>query len=557
MHLVFAAIRSLLPAISRPWLVPLLAAAIVLSMRGGAPAQSNPDAAMAGRGKDVSFPVSCGDGAQPRFEAALAALHSFWYGQSLKEFTALAQANPDCAMAYWGVAMSLWNQLWAPPRPNNLAAGRAAIETARGVGSKSQREADYIDALATFYVDADKLDHPTRTAAYARQMEQVARRYPDDREARIFYALSLLASADPLDKTYKRQLEAGAMLEELFARIPEHPGVAHYIIHAYDYPALADRALAAALKYAVCVTVVPHAIHMPSHTYVLLGRWQDTITANISAQEAERDRGTPEDRLHALDYLVYAYLQVGQDVSAKQALDLAIEIESELVARKHDSGLRARPFGIAAMEARWALERRDWSTAARLPLRPSRYANAEAVPHFARAVGLARSGHPAEAQAEIENLATLQKTLADAKNLYWARQVGIGQKIATAWRARAIGQDDEAVVLMTDAANAEEESESHDTLSPGPIGMTAHEGLGSLLLELGRPAEARKAFEASLRPSPNRFQSYAGAAKAAALAGDAAGARTYYAKLLELAAGSDEQRPEIAEAKAYMGRAAN
>src|SRR6266566_3132726 len=193
MHLVFAAIRSLLPAISRPWLVPLLAAAIVLSMRGGAPAQSNPDAAMAGRGKDVSFPVSCGDGAQPRFEAALAALHSFWYGQSLKEFTALAQANPDCAMAHWGVAMSLWNQLWAPPRPNNLAAGRAAIETARGVGSKSQREADYIDALATFYVDADKLDHPTRTAAYARQMEQVARRYPDDREARIFYALSLLA----------------------------------------------------------------------------------------------------------------------------------------------------------------------------------------------------------------------------------------------------------------------------------------------------------------------------------------------------------------------------
>jgi hypothetical protein len=556
MHRFCAAIRYLLPAIRRPLLVPLFAAAIAPSLGTGALAQSNPEA-MAGRGKDVNFPISCGEAAQPRFEAALAALHSFWYGQSLKEFTALAQANPDCAMAHWGVAMSLWNQLWAPPRPNNLAAGGTAIEKARGIAAKSQREADYIDALATFYLDADKLDHRTRAAAYARKMEQVARHYPDDREARIFYALSLLASADPLDKTYKTQLEAGAMLEELFARLPEHPGVAHYIIHAYDYPALAERALAAALKYAVCVTAVPHAIHMPSHTYVLLGRWQDTITANISAQEAERDRGTPEDRLHALDYLVYAYLQLGQDARAKQVLDLALEIENELTARKHDSGLRARPFAIAAIEARWALERRDWPTAAKLPLRPSRYANAEAVPHFARAVGLARSGHPAEAQVEIESLATLQKTLADAKNLYWARQVGIAQKIASAWRARALGQNDEALVLMTDAATTEEQSETHDTLSPGPIGMTAHEALGFLLLELGRPAEARKAFEASLRPSPNRFHSYAGAAKAAALAGEAADARSYYAKLLELAAGFDGERPEIVEARAYMKRAAN
>jgi tetratricopeptide (TPR) repeat protein len=383
-------------------------------------------------------------------------------------------------------------------------------------------------------------------------MEQLAQRYPEDREAEIFYALALLASADPLDKTYKNQLKAGAILEKLFVEMPDHPGVSHYIIHAYDYPALADRALAAALNYAVCVTVVPHAIHMPSHTYVLLGRWQDTIDANIAAQEAEKDRGSPEDRIHALDYLVYAYLQLGQDAKAKQVVDLGLRIENELLAHKHDSGLRSRPFGIAAMEARWALERHDWAAAAALPVRATRYPYAEAVPHFARAVGLARSGRPEAARAEVEALAGLQKTLADTKNLYWARQVGIERTMVSAWLARALGHDDEAVALMQDAARTEESSETHDTLSPGPVGMTAHEALGYLLLELKRPGDAFKAFEASLRVSKNRLQSYAGAANAAASAGDLDNARIYYGKLAELAAASDGVRPEIAEAKAFV-----
>jgi tetratricopeptide (TPR) repeat protein len=455
-------------------------------------------------------------------------------------------------MSDWGIAMSLWNQIWAPPRPDNLKRGLAAIEQARSRPQKSQRESDYIEALAAFYSDADKLGHPQRAAAYAAKMQQVARRYPDDREAQIFYALSLLASADPLDKTYKNQLEAGGMLEKLFTEMPEHPGVSHYIIHAYDYPALADRALAAALKYAVCVTIVPHAIHMPSHTYVLLGRWQDTVKANISAQEAESDRGTPEDRIHALDYLVYAYLQLGEDTKAKQVVDLAVEIDNELVARNHDSGLRARPFGVAAMQARWALERHDWAGAAAVPVRASRYPYAEAVTRFSRAVGLARSGRPNEAQAEVEALEALQKTLTDAKNLYWARQVGIERTMASAWVDRALGRDEEAVALMQDAARDEESSETHDTLSPGPVGMTAHEALGDLLLELKRPAEAFNAFEASLRASRNRLQSYAGAANAAALAGNSEDARTHYRKLLELTAESDGARPEILQAKAYV-----
>jgi hypothetical protein len=537
----------------RGWLVPVLAALLALGAARSASAQTIGHDLMEGRGRDVSFPVSCGADIQPRFDAALAALHSFWYGQALKEFTAIAESKPDCAMAYWGIAMSVWNQIWAPPTPANLKKGSEAITQALALGGKTPRERDYLEALAAFYADHDKLDHRTRATIYMRKMEQVARRYPDDREARIFYALSLLATADGLDKTYKNQLKAGEILEQVFAEKPQHPGPSHYIIHAYDYPALVDRALAAAQNYAVCVTVVPHAIHMPSHTYVLLGRWKDTITANDSAETAEADRGTPEDRLHALDYLVYAHLQLAQDAKAKETLDLALKIENDLIARKHDSGLRARPFGVAAMEARWALERLDWDTAANLPPRPSRYPYAESVPHFARAVGLARSGRPEQAGADLERLAELQKTLADAKNLYWARQVAIQHKVASAWVDRALGRNDEAVALMREAAKAEESSETHDTLSPGPIGMTAHEALGLLLLEVGQPKEAFEAFEASLRGSKNRLRSYAGAAAAAAAIGNTAAARSYYTKLVELADGGT--RPELGQAKTYLQQA--
>jgi len=538
---------------TRPWLVAALAAVLALGAARSASAQSNPHDLMEGRGRDVSFPVSCGADIQARFDAALAALHSFWYGQALKEFTAIAEAKPDCAMAYWGIAMSVWNQIWAPPTPANLKKGSDAITQALALDAKTPRERDYLDALAAFYADYDKLDHRTRAAAYMRKMEALAQRYADDREARIFYALSLLATADGLDKTYRNQLKAGEILEQVFAEKPQHPGPSHYIIHAYDYPALVDRALAAAQNYAICVTVVPHAIHMPSHTYVLLGRWKDTITANDTAETAEADRGTPEDRIHALDYLVYAHLQLAQDAKAKETLDLALKIENDLVARKYETGLRSRPFGVAAMEARWALERLDWETAASLPARPSRYPYAESVPHFARAVGLARSGHPEQASADLDRLATLQKALADAKNLYWARQVAIQHKVASAFVERALGRNAEAVALMQEAADAEETSETHDTLSPGPIGMTAHEALGLLLLELGRPGEAFAAFEASLRGGKNRLRSYAGAAAAAAAAGNTAAARSYYGKLLELADGGT--RPELTQAKAYLQQA--
>jgi hypothetical protein len=525
---------------------------ILLSANHGAGAQGNSNPLMEGRGGDLIFPVSCGAQVQPRFEAALAALHSFWYGRAREEFAAIAQTDPDCAMAHWGLAMSVWNQLWAPPRPDNLSAGRNSIEMARSASRISQRERDYIDALAAFYTDTDKLDHRSRALAYSRKMEQLAQKYPDDREAKIFYALSLLASADPLDKTYKNQLAAGTILEALFAELPTHPGIAHYIIHTYDYPDLAERALTAALKYQVCVTVVPHAVHMPSHTFVLLGKWKDTISANIAGEEAEKVRGIPEDRIHDLDYLVLAYLQLGQDEKAKQAVDLARQVEDEMVARKHDSGLRSRHYNLAALEARWALERHDWAAAAALPLRPNRYPYAEAIPHFARALGLARSGHPDEAQKEIDQLAALAKTLTDARNLYWAGQVEIQRKMAAAWTAYARGDEGGALALMQAASKEEDGLETHDTLNPGPIGMTADEALGALLLELKRPAEALNAFESSLRFAKNRLQSYAGAGHAAAAVSDTSNARKYYTMALELAGEGGGQRPEIAEARAYI-----
>jgi tetratricopeptide (TPR) repeat protein len=512
---------------------------------------------MAGRGGDVNFPISCGEQIQPRFDAALAALHAFWYSEAQREFTAISQTDPDCAIAYWGIAITQWNQIWAPPRPDNLKAGGEAIHKAMTAAQRSPREADYINALATFYADSDKLDHRTRAVQYSKKMEALVQKYPEDHEAEIFYALSLLATADPLDKTYKNQLQAGAILEKLSTQMPTHPGIGHYIIHAYDYPALADRALAAALKYETCVTVVPHAIHMPSHTFVLLGRWQDTINVNIAAQEAERDRGIPEDRVHDLDYLVLAYLQLAQDKKAKETVDLAREIEDDMVGHNHNSGLRDRHYNLAALEARWALERHDWEAAAALPLRPSRYAYAEAIPHFARAVGLARLGHSDKAQDEVDRLVRLTTVLSDAKLPYWAAQVEIEEKIASGWIAKARGQDEEAVALMQAAAKQEDGLETHDTLNPGPIGMTADESLGMLLLELKRPADAFKAFEASLRVAKNRLASYAGAASAAAAVNDVENARKYYAKVIELAGGGEGDRPEVTEAKTYMERTSN
>src|SRR5262250_2364516 len=361
----------------------------------------------------VRFAVSCQASVQKPFDRAVALLHSFWYLESAKAFTAIAQTDPDCAMAYWGLAMSNWTQIWSPPPPAALKRGWEAVEKAKAAGAKTPRERDFVAAAEAFFKDADKVDHRTRALAYGKVMEQMSQRYPDDREVMAFYALSLQATADPHDKTYASQKRSAEIAERIFAAEPDHPGAAHYMIHGYDYPTLAAKGLPAARRYAQFAPSVPHALHMPSHIYVLLGMWPETIQGNIAAAAAEKDRGNPDDRMHALDYLVYAYLQQAQDADAKRVVDAARGIMSDLASQKYDSGRPTAHFAIAAIEARWTLERGRWAEAAALDPRPNRFGHTEAMVYHARAIGAARSGQTAQARADVAKLMALRDQLKD------------------------------------------------------------------------------------------------------------------------------------------------
>jgi tetratricopeptide (TPR) repeat protein len=423
------------------------------------------------------------------------------------------------------------------------------VEKAKTIGARTARERDYIAAAEAFFKDADRLDHRTRAAAYERAMEQVQVRYPQDREAAVFYALALQATADPHDRTYAKQKRSAEMLEKIFAAQPDHPGAAHYIIHAYDYPALAQRALPAAARYAHFAPSVPHALHMPSHTYVLLGMWPETIQANVAAAAAEKSRGNPDDRMHALDYLVYAYLQQAQDADARRVVDEARGIMAELAARQYDSGRPTAHFAMAAIEARWTIERGRWGDAAAIEPRPNRFAHTESMIYFARAIGAARSGRAPQARADVDRLAQLRDALKDP---YWAEQVEIQRRAAAAWLARAEGRNEEALALARAAAEMEDATEKHN-ITPGPI-ATARELLADLLVDLGQPAAAVREYEASLDRAPNRFKTLAGLARAAERAGDRDKARTFYTRLLVLAQPAESERPELKDAKAFLGR---
>ena len=500
----------------------------------------------------VTFPTSCNAAAQPQFERAVALLHSFWYLESAKAFTTVTQTDPDCAIAYWGVAMSFWYQIWSPPGPANLKRGTEAIEKAKSIGAKTQRERDYIAAADQFYRDADRLDHKTRAALYEKAMEQVYTRYPQDTEAAAFYALALQATADPHDRTYAKQRRSGEIVEKIFLVQPDHPGAAHYIIHAYDYAPLAAHAVSAAGRYAQFAPTVPHALHMPSHTYVLLGMWPETIQGNIAAAAAEKDRGNPDDRMHALDYLVYAYLQQAQDGEARKIVEQARGIMSELAARNYNSGRPTAHFAMAAIEARFAMERSRWTEAAAIEPRPNRFPHTEAMIYFARAIGAARTGNASRARADVDRLVELREALLQAKDGYWAEQVEIQRRGATAWLARVEGKNDEALALMRATAEPEDSTEKHN-ITPGPI-ATARELLADMLLEMHQPAQAAREYEASSNRAPNRFKTLYGAARAWELAGDRDKARAYYTRLVTVAAASDNQRPELAQAKAFLGR---
>ena len=503
----------------------------------------------------VHFPVSCSAAAQTQFNRAVALLHSFWFSESDKAFAAVAQTDSSCAMAFWGIAMGArLNPISNVPNAAALKRGLEAVENAKSSGANSERERDYIAAVEAFYKDGDKLDHTTRSLAYERTMERIYLRYPEDQEAAIFYALSLLPNETLLstDKSYEKQLKAGAILEKIFAEKLDHPGVAHYIIHAYDYPALASRALVAARRYDKIAPSSDHALHMPSHIYTRLGLWPESIQSNLAAAAAAKENalkinpGAPAPiPLHMLSFLMEAYLQGSQDREAKGVLD-------ELNSVQKVSDTLGAAVVVAGIPARYMMEKKAWAEAASLQPRPSRYHYAEAITYFARAIGSARSGDIAGARKNVEKLQALRDAAAQAKQDYWAQQIEIQRLAAAGWLARLEGKNEEALNLMRAAADLENSTQEHQTARDAII--PARQLLGELLIELGKPGEALKEFEASINKEPNRFHGLYGAANASELSGDGKKAKTYYAMLVALCERGDTDRAELKQAKAFLAK---
>jgi hypothetical protein len=512
----------------------------------------------------VSFDVSCAAAARPQFERGVALLHSFWYDAAEKAFLEVAKTDPSCAMAYWGVAMSNFHPIWAAGNPGaepskaELARGIEAVAKAKAAATQTERERDYIAAADAFYRDADTLDHRARSLAFEAAMARVYEKYPRDREAGIFYALAILGTVSPADKTYAAQKKAAAILNRILPDAPEHPGIAHYLIHSFDYPPLAALALPAARSYAKIASDAPHALHMPSHIFTRLGLWEDSIQSNLaSAAAAQRyvaktsPGATAFDDMHAADYLEYAYLQLGRDAEARGVAEKVARVEHL------DIPNFAAAYALAAVPTRYAIERGKWSEAAKLEARPAgfpweKFRNAEAIVVFGRALGAARSGGLGEARAALGRLEAIGSELDKKGDKYWSGQVEIQRLEAASWLARAEKRDEEAVRLATSAADREGATDKH-AVTPGPI-LPARELLGDLLLDLQQPGPALKEYEASLAVAPNRFHGLAGAASAARAAGDDAKAQTYSAQLLALAANADPGRPEIRDAKRSAAR---
>jgi tetratricopeptide (TPR) repeat protein len=511
----------------------------------------------------VAFEVSCGAAARPGFLQGVAWLHSFEYEQAEKSFGQAAAADPSCAMAYWGVAMSLYHPLWAPPTPAELARARAAVERALAAPAKTDREKDYVEAIATFFRDSERVDHKTRVLAYNRAMKALHERWPDDREAAVFYALSQAAVGTlDSDPGFAREKDAARILGAVLEAEPDHPGVAHYLIHSFDYPPLAALAVPAAKRYAGLAPDSAHAQHMPSHIFTRLGMWEESIASNLKSEAAARAlmrrkdfAGASREELHAMDYLAYAYLQTGQDRKAMKVLAKLKAMESV------DEPVFSVAYAATAIPARLALEWRRWKEAAtlELPANVAKLAPLENFPwagahiHFARAVGAARGGDAAAARAEVGKLAEIERKLQVAPGSYdWKAQVAIGRQIAEAWLAKAEGRSDEAVRLMREAARLDDALEKHP-VTPGAI-LPAREQLGDLLLDLGRPAEALVEFETSLQRAPLRLGGLFGAARAARLAGNRAKAGEYYLRLRQLTKNADSDRAEIREARTAVGK---
>ncbi len=518
-------------------------AALMWGTAAGAHPQSQSPSGSSDLGH-VEFKTSCSAEAQAKFNLAMAYQHSFWYRAATDTFNEVLKIDPSCAIAYWGLALTNLRNPYAPPLPAWLRDGLAAIDKGLALNPKTEREKGYLEALAAFYREHDKVPHAQRQVAYAKAMEALAARHPDDIEAQIYWALALAVSAPPTDKTYANQLKAAKILEPIFQAKPHHPGVAHYLIHAYDYPPIAKHGLEAAKRYAAIAPDSPHALHMPSHIFTRLGYWQDSIEANAASARVAKAQNEAQDEAHALDYLVYAFLQIGRDAMAAKALDELRKIDP-------GKGRFAAPFAMSAAPARYALERGQWAEAAALTLQPGEFAYTEAHLHFARAVGAGHSGNAAQARDEAAKLAALVDKLKAAKNDYWAEQVDIQRSVALAWAAWADKQHDQAIAAMTDVADREDRSEKH-VVTPGPL-LPGREMLGEMLLARGKNAEALAAFEAVLVKEPNRFRAISGAARAAQAMGDMAKAKAHYKALLEMCKEADTERPDLKLARAAVG----
>jgi hypothetical protein len=500
----------------------------------------------------VTFPVSCAPSVQKPVERAVALLHSFWYEEAEKEFEQIAKDDPHCAMAHWGIAMSLWHQLWNHPDDKVIQRGLDEVHLAKTTdGPATTREKAYVAAVAAFYSDSKKLNHDSRAEAYSREMKKVYETYPNDHEAAAFYALSLLASEPHNDATFANPKQAAAILEKLFALEPDHPGVAHYLIHSYDKPQLAQLGLPAARRYAQIAPSAPHALHMPSHIFARVGLWQDDINSNLASIAATRKTaamhmGGEGHQFHAMNFLVYAYLQSGREAEATKVIDETRAMSK--MKSMYGSDFDPQTNALTVFPAMYDLELRHWSDAAALQVVPGALRGDQSVTYWARAIGAARAGDLSQAHKDLEQIEVIRKEFISEKKTEYAETVGEDYQEAEAWILHAEGADDKAAGILRTLAD------KNDKLGNEPEGIPAREMLADLLLETKHPQQALAEYQTDLKLNPNRFNGLYGAARAAEAAGRQKDAAEYYALLLKVCDGSNSTRPELSRARELVAQ---